>query len=126
VPAQSSPARAEFRDLLNGIVHVSQCLGPSRPASLAAAEGEVSRREDALLARILASPLAADLEQAIREDAELMRNANEADCVAHDWDHPDSPQNIAKYRELLDGKREHLGRVEAALDRLTAGCRPSD
>lgn len=108
--------------LLNGVVHVSQCLGPSRPASLAAEEGEVSSREDALLARIRSSPLAADLDQAIREDAELMRNANEADCVGYDWDHPDTPQNIADYRERLDRKREQLRKVEAALDRLTAGC----
>ena len=80
------------------------------------------RGEDALLARVRASPLAADLAQAISEDAELSRNANEADCVGYDWDHPDTPQNIAIYREQLDLKRERLREAEAAFARLTAGC----
>ena len=81
-----------------------------------------ARLEESLLGRIRASPLLADLEQAIREDSELSGNANEADCVAYDWDHPDTPENGANYRQLLDRKHEQLRRIEAVFERLTAGC----
>ncbi|HEX9948198.1 MAG TPA: hypothetical protein VGA98_11715 [Allosphingosinicella sp.] len=122
LPPGDSAERVEFRQRLAGLIHRSQCHGPPTPRAFEAQEGEVARRESALLARVRNSPLAQDLERAIREDEEFSRNVNEAECRSHDFENPDSPRNVAEFRAGLEGERKQVREAEAAFARLVAQC----
>ncbi|HEX6376067.1 MAG TPA: hypothetical protein VFZ91_10145 [Allosphingosinicella sp.] len=122
LPPKESAERAEFRQYLRGLVHISPCPGPPTPTRLRAQEAETWRRKTALLDRVRTSPLAEDLAQAIREDQEWSRNLYEADCVFYDLKTPDTPRNIADYRAGLEAERRQLSQAETAFARLTVRC----
>jgi hypothetical protein len=62
---------------LGRLVYVSQCQGLPTPSTLSARAGVLDDRKRAFLARVKASRLASDLEQAIREDQETSRYTHE-------------------------------------------------
>ena len=123
-PPPESAERAELRQWLRSLVHVSQCGGPT-PAVFQAAEAEQSRREAAFLERVARSPLAEDLARSKREDEEMSKHIFEADCDLTYWDRPDAPGNVARYRATLEYDRQNLLTAESAFARAIALCPPA-
>jgi len=92
------------------------------PAEMAPRVGDVSHRQDALLARIRASRLAPDLAAAIRQNEEASRFTNEADCAFTSQEFAETPRGKREYERGLRSEEERLRTAELRFERLKAAC----
>ena len=90
-----------------------------------AREGELSRREAALIERVRRSPVGEDYVRLVREDEEANRNINATDCSMPFWNNPEAPENVAAFPARLEASRRELEAAEAAFARVMAACRAS-
>lgn len=122
LPAAVSPDREAFRNRLRGLVHISQCPGLPTPEALTERAGALHSREQAFLARVRESGLAADLEQAIREDQEWSRNVNEADCAFYSQEYAETAEGWQAFEGGLRAEEAQLKQTEALFVRLNSRC----
>jgi hypothetical protein len=122
LPAASSPERQAFREQLPALVHRSQCPGLPVPKEFGARTRAMFEREQALVARVRASRLKPDLDEAIRHDQEMSRNVFEADCAMWHEGFAETPEGRRRYLDQLRNDERRLRDAEQAFAALTARC----